>query len=62
MILLGASKIMYVIWFLSIKTLAMLSMQSMTMLHLMATLCKNEGTLNAVFRSKDIFVPNIVPK
>ncbi len=40
----------------------MLSMQSMTMLHLMATLCKNEGTLNAVFRSKDIFVPNIVPK
>jgi hypothetical protein len=53
---------MYVTLFFFIETLAMLSMQSTTMLHLVATLCKSGGTSNAVFRSKDFFVFNIVPK
>jgi hypothetical protein len=57
----GASKVMYVTLFFSIETLAMLSMQSTTMLHLVATLCKNGGTSNVVFKSKDIFIPNIIP-
>jgi hypothetical protein len=43
------------------KTLAILGIQPIVVFHLVATLCVNCGTLDVMVRSKDTFVPLIVP-
>jgi hypothetical protein len=54
--LLGVAKIMCEVTFLFIKTMTILGIQPITTLfHLVAKLCESGGTLDVVFKSKDIF-------
>jgi hypothetical protein len=43
------------------KTLAILSIQPTVVFCLVVTLCENSGTLDLMVRSKDTFVPLVVP-
>ncbi len=57
----GASKVVHQTPLFFYETLAISCVQPIAMFCLAATLCKNGGKLNVMVRSKDIFIPLIVP-
>ncbi len=59
--LMGVAKTMCEAPLFSTKTLANLGIQLTTVFHLVATLCENGGTLEIMVRSKDTFLPHVVP-
>jgi hypothetical protein len=59
--LIGAAKIVCQTPFFVIETLAISSIQPAVVFHLAITLCENGGTLKVMVRSKDTFVPPIIP-
>jgi hypothetical protein len=59
--LMGATKIMCQTPFLLIKTLDISSIQPIIGFRLAATLCENGGTPYVMVKSKDTFVPTIIP-
>jgi hypothetical protein len=60
MSLVGVAKMMYSTPLFFIKTLAIISIQLVTMFYLTTTLCESGGTLDVVVRFEDIFVATIV--
>lgn len=56
----GQNSVLNTIFF--VKTLTIQGIQPMVMFHLVATICESGETPNVVVRSKDIYVPTIVPQ